>query len=82
MQQFFLDLWDKTHITVLTITHDVEEAIYLSQRVYVMSSRPGCIKDEVFIDLPPNRNLEIKLSQDFLNIKRQLVHSLHETNAR
>jgi ABC-type nitrate/sulfonate/bicarbonate transport system ATPase subunit len=82
MQQFFLDLWDKTHITVLTITHDVEEAIYLSQRVYVMSSRPGCIKDEVFIELPPDRNLEIKLSQDFLDIKRQLVHSLHETNAR
>jgi len=46
MQQFLLELWEKTHVTVLMITHDVEEAIYLSQRVYVMDTHPGRIKVE------------------------------------
>lgn len=44
MQVFLLDLWAKTKTTILTITHDVEEAVYLSERVYVMSSRPGQIQ--------------------------------------
>lgn len=47
MQQFLMELWEKTHTTVLMITHDVEEAIFLSQRVYVMSSSPGRMKVEI-----------------------------------
>ncbi|MBD0339624.1 MAG: ABC transporter ATP-binding protein, partial [Microcoleus sp. Co-bin12] len=62
MQQFLLELWEKTHVTVLMITHDVEEAIYLSQRVYVMDTHPGRIKLEIPISLPEHRDLDIKLS--------------------
>jgi ABC-type nitrate/sulfonate/bicarbonate transport system ATPase subunit len=78
MQQFLLRLWDQTHTTVLMITHDVEEAIFLSQRVYVMSRCPGQLKLEVPIALPTQRDLEMKLSPEFVEIKRQVLHALRE----
>ena len=77
MQQFLLELWEKTHVTVLMITHDIEEAIYLSQRVYVMAANPGRIQLEVPIPLPEHRDLEIKMSPEFVGIKRQIIHALH-----
>lgn len=77
MQQFLLELWEKTHVTVMMITHDIEEAIYLSQRVYVMASNPGRIQLEVPIQLPEHRELELKLSPEFVGIKRQIIHALH-----
>jgi NitT/TauT family transport system ATP-binding protein len=76
MQQFLLELWTRTHITILMITHDVEEAIYLSQRVYVMSAHPGRIQAEIPITLPERRELDIKLSPTFVDIKRQVLHAL------
>jgi NitT/TauT family transport system ATP-binding protein len=78
MQQFLLELWEQTHVTVLMITHDVEEAIFLSQRVYIMSARPGRMKLEVPIDLPEHRDLEMKLSAEFVAIKREILHSLRD----
>jgi ABC-type nitrate/sulfonate/bicarbonate transport system ATPase subunit len=78
MQQFLLRLWEQTHTTVLMITHDVEEAIFLSQRVYVMSRCPGQLKLEVPIALPTQRDLEMKLSPEFVEIKRQVLHALRE----
>ncbi|AFY90124.1 MAG: Nitrate import ATP-binding protein NrtD [Chroococcidiopsis cubana SAG 39.79] len=76
MQQFLLELWEQTHTTVLMITHDVEEAIFLSQRIYVMSSHPGRLQLEIPVNLPANRHLEIKLSSEFVEIKRQILHAL------
>lgn len=76
MQQFLLELWEQTHTTVLMITHDVEEAIFLSQRVYVMGSHPGRLQLETPINLPGDRHLEIKLASEFVEIKRQILHAL------
>ena len=81
MQQFLLELWEQTHITVLMITHDVEEAIYLSQRVYVMGAHPGRIESEIGIQLPEHRDLEIKLSPEFVEIKRQVLQALRGPTA-
>jgi NitT/TauT family transport system ATP-binding protein len=78
MQEFLLELWSKTHVTVLMITHDVEEAIYLSQRIYVMSCRPGQVKSEIAIDLPEHRELDIKLSLEFVAIKRQVIQLMRQ----
>lgn len=78
MQQFLLELWEQTHVTVLMITHDVEEAIFLSQRVYVMSARPGRVKLEVRVGLPEHRDLDMKLSPEFVGVKRNILHSLRE----
>jgi NitT/TauT family transport system ATP-binding protein len=81
MQQFLLELWEKTHTTVLMITHDVEEAIFLSQRIYVMSARPGRLKQEFVIDLPEHHDLEIKLTPEFIGFKRDIIHALREDDA-
>lgn len=78
MQQFLLGLWEQTHTTILMITHDVEEAIFLSQRVFVMSAHPGQLKHEITINLPEHRDLDVKLSTDFIDIKREIIHSLRE----
>lgn len=78
MQQFLIELWEQTHTTVLMITHDVEEAIFLSQRVYVMSARPGQMKQQVKVDLPDHRDIEMKLSSQFVDIKRDIIHALRD----
>ncbi len=75
LQAFFHDLWEKTQITVLMITHDVEEAIFLSQRVHVMD-RDGKLRETVDIDLPRHREVEMKLTTDFLDYKRHVIHAL------
>jgi ABC-type nitrate/sulfonate/bicarbonate transport system ATPase subunit len=76
MQKFMQELWERTHITILMVTHDVEEAIFLSQRIYVMGSHPGCIKEEVSIKLPEHRDLDLKLDPQFIQIKRHIIESL------
>ena len=76
MQQFLQTLWEQTRTTILMVTHDVEEAIFLAQRIYVMGSHPGCIKEEVLVDLPILRELDIKLDPDFIQIKRHIIHAL------
>ena len=60
MQQFLLEVWSKTNCTILMITHDVREAVFLSQRVYVLSARPGTVKQEFKISLPGDRSYQIK----------------------
>ena len=62
MQEEVTRLWDRTRKTIVFVTHDIEEAVYLGDRVVVLSARPGRIKEEVKIDLPRPRSLEIKKS--------------------
>jgi NitT/TauT family transport system ATP-binding protein len=79
MQQFLLKLWSQTHVTVLMITHDVEEAIFLSERVFVMGCQPGRLELEVPINLPGDRgDLDVKLSSKFVGIKRDIIHALRD----
>lgn len=74
MQQFLLQLWQQTNITILMITHDIEEAIFLAQRVYVMSARPGTIQRELEICLPreTERHGEIRRSPRFQTYRQQI----------
>jgi NitT/TauT family transport system ATP-binding protein len=62
MQEEVTRLWHSTQKTIVFVTHDIEEAVYLGDRVVVLSARPGRIKEEVRIDLPRPRSLEIKKS--------------------
>jgi NitT/TauT family transport system ATP-binding protein len=62
MQEEVTLLWERTKKTIVFVTHDIEEAVYLGDRVVVLSARPGRIKEEVKIDLPRPRRLEIKKS--------------------
>ncbi len=65
MQLFLLDIWRRTDTTILMITHDVTEAVFLSQRVYVLTPSPGKIQAEVVIDLPQKRDYQTKRLQQF-----------------
>ena len=76
MQQFLLELWRQTNTTILMITHDIEEAVFLSQRIYVMSAHPGQVKQEIVTKLPEYRDAEIKLEREFTEIKRKVIHAL------
>ncbi|ERN41117.1 ABC-type nitrate/sulfonate/bicarbonate transport system, ATPase component [Rubidibacter lacunae KORDI 51-2] len=55
MQQFLLSIWRRTGTTILTITHDIEEAVYLAQRIYVLSAQPGRVQREVHVQLPQDK---------------------------
>jgi len=66
MQAELLRIWNEAHKTVLFITHQIDEAIYLSDRVVVMSARPGRILADIPIELPRPRRLEIKRTPEFI----------------
>jgi hypothetical protein len=62
--------------TILFITHEVDEALILSERIYVMTTGPGCFLGEITVDLPRPRTLEVMATPTFLTIKRRLVNLL------
>ena len=64
MQEELTRLWERTGKTIVFVTHDIEEAIYLADRVVVLSARPAHIKEEVKIDLPRPRDITVKKSME------------------
>jgi NitT/TauT family transport system ATP-binding protein len=66
MQQELLAVWQQSRKTVLFITHQINEAVYLSDRVFIFSARPGRVKDVVRVDLPRPRPLSVKRTPAFL----------------
>ena len=72
MQTDLLDAWRVTRKTVIFVTHDLEEAIFLSDEVIVMSARPGRIRHIEEVQLPRPREAEMRLTDEFLKIKRKL----------
>ena len=72
MQSDLLAAWQQTRKTVIFVTHDLEEAIFLSDRVVVMSARPGSISHIESIDLERPRDNEMRLTDEFIQIKRRL----------
>jgi NitT/TauT family transport system ATP-binding protein len=73
MQELVLGIWERERKTVLFVTHDIEEAIFLASRVVVMTARPGRIKAEVLIELPHPRHYTIKTSAEFSTLKARLT---------
>jgi NitT/TauT family transport system ATP-binding protein len=84
MQQFLLELWQRTGITILMITHDVEEAVFLAQRIYVLSARPGTIQKEVQINLPKtengSRSDHVKALSEFQNYRENITQMLRNNS--
>lgn len=78
MQEFLLELWDRLGISILMITHDVGEAVFLSERVYVMSARPGTIRREVKIDLGRDRAYEIRRTPQFYQYCEAIMDLLRD----
>ena len=76
MQEMLLGIWERDQKTVLFVTHDIEEAIFLGSRVIVMSARPGRIKAEIAVDLPHPRSYKIKTTPEFVRLKERLVEEI------
>lgn len=76
MQYWLLEVLEKLKASVLFITHDIEEAVFLSDRVFILSDRPASIKEEISIDLPKPREKEIITTEKFNNYKRYILNVL------
>ena len=76
LQDFLLGVWHRTGATILMVTHDVEEAVYLSQRIYVMSARPGRIAEEVVVPFGRHRGSQVKRDPRFLDLRDELADTL------
>ncbi|RVW06029.1 ABC transporter ATP-binding protein [Rhodococcus spongiicola] len=82
MQTWLQDVWQQYRWTVLMITHDVREAVFLSDRVVVLSARPATVRRDVVVDLPRPRELSVVTSPEFVAIERELIEVLHEESRR
>jgi NitT/TauT family transport system ATP-binding protein len=80
MQELLTRVWEKHRLTVLFVTHDIAEAVFLSDRVLLMSARPGRIKEELEIDLGRPRTFEQLESADFLEYRKRLLLAIREEN--
>jgi NitT/TauT family transport system ATP-binding protein len=78
MQELLLALWNDYHITVVFVTHDVDEAIFLSDRILVLTERPGRVKAEIQVDLPRPRTRDLLTSPGFMQLKRRALELLFD----
>jgi NitT/TauT family transport system ATP-binding protein len=78
MQQLLLHVWEHEHKTVLFVTHDIDEALLLGDRLYVMTARPGRIKERLDVKLPRPRPVEMTMSPQFLALKQRVLGLLQE----
>jgi ABC-type nitrate/sulfonate/bicarbonate transport system ATPase subunit len=76
MQELLLGIWERERKTVLFVTHDIEEAIFLASRVLVMTARPGRIKADIRIELPHPRHYTIKTGHEFSALKARLTEEI------
>ena len=76
MQQLLLQIWDETACTILFVTHDVEEAVYLADRIFIMSSHPGTLVEDVHVPFDRPRRLELKESSEFHDLQHYVLGRL------
>jgi NitT/TauT family transport system ATP-binding protein len=81
LQEQLLDTWSEEKRTVLFITHDVDEAVFLSNRVIVMAARPGRVYDVVEVG-PATRDEEFRLSPEFAALRNRVWHSVYHQDGR
>ncbi|WP_068314329.1 ABC transporter ATP-binding protein [Polycladidibacter hongkongensis] len=77
MQDQLLDTWSRERRTIMFITHDVDEAVYMANRVIVMASRPGRLKEIIPVNLPYPRTEDIRLSPEFAEIRNRVWHAVY-----
>ena len=81
MQEMLLRIWAHYHSTILFITHDVDEALFLADRTYVMSAQPGRIDREIHIPFSRPRSYDVMADERFVRLKAEILKSLHEGKA-
>ena len=78
MQELLLDIWNKDQKTVLFVTHDIDEALLLGNKVHVMSARPGQIIETIDVEVKGPRKVELITSDYFVEHKRRIMGLLHD----
>ncbi len=78
IQEWLQEMWQSLGKTIVLVTHDVDEALFLSDRIYVMSSRPGNMKMVLPIPLPRPRTIEMVTNSAFVSLKAEILHSIRE----
>lgn len=78
MHEWYLDIMNKVPLSTLFITHDIDEAILLSDRIYLLTGNPGRITKEIVIKEPKPRHKEFTLTEEFLSYKREIMESLQK----
>jgi NitT/TauT family transport system ATP-binding protein len=82
MGELLLRVWGEAAKTVLFVTHDIEEALFLGDRVFVMTARPGRIREEIQVPLPRPRTVEMITSEVFVDLKRRVMALIREEALR
>lgn len=76
MHRWFLNVMEKIDLSILFITHDIDEAILISDRIYLLGGKPGTITNEIIINEPKPRRADFNLTDEFLQYKRQIISKL------
>ncbi|MBR3597507.1 MAG: ABC transporter ATP-binding protein [Clostridia bacterium] len=76
VHEWYLDIMDKIRLSTLFITHDIDEAILLSDRIYLLTGKPASITKEIVIDEKKPRNKDFRLTEKFLDYKREIISCL------
>lgn len=82
MQELLLNVWQKSPKTIIMVTHDIEEAIFLADRVVVMTSRPGTVKEVIDIDLERPRDYHVKNTEKFMEYKMRCSDIIREESMK
>jgi NitT/TauT family transport system ATP-binding protein len=82
MQELLTNLWQQYRKTVLFVTHDIDEAIFLGDVIYVMTSRPGRIRTTLRVDIPRPRTFETLKTPEFTALRNQVVGIIHEESMK
>jgi len=82
MQELLVMIWQRTPKTILFVTHDIDEALFLSDRVYIMTARPGRIKQVLEVQLPRPRTAELVTDPEFVKQKRVVFDSIKEESLK
>jgi NitT/TauT family transport system ATP-binding protein len=82
MQELLLGVWREVRTTVLFVTHDIDEAIFLADRVAVMTARPGQVRDLVTVKLARPRAVEVIATSEFMALKARVFAQVREESAR
>ena len=83
MQLLLREIWEKEHPTIVFITHDIDEAVFLADKIYVLSARPGKVQKVTYVYLPHKRSLSLKDTPEFITIRNginDLLYSSVESN--
>ena len=81
MQQLLLDVWERSHMTILFVTHDIEEAVFLGDRIYVMNVNPGRFAQVITVDIPRPRHFDVIATDEFQALRREIFDLIKSEHA-